>query len=115
MFFVQSAGNPNTGTGLHKSAMIQKISVAEAASVSHRREAVGLVKVHTVDSEPQVINPNGEQARLGLKELASWLGKRMGGRRADVELLVQVPPTSTAISSSPARAWGPTSPRPFTP
>ncbi|TGJ81057.1 hypothetical protein E0Z10_g7713 [Xylaria hypoxylon] len=59
VFFVQSAGNPATGTGLNKSAIIQKISLAEAEAVSTRRNATGLVKVHVVDSNPVVLNPNG--------------------------------------------------------
>lgn len=59
MFFAQSAGNPDTGTGLHKSAMIQKVSVKQAMGYSARRDAVGDVDVIKVDSTPQVINPNG--------------------------------------------------------
>jgi hypothetical protein len=37
-----------------------KISLAEAAAVSDKSDAVGLVNVAVVDSSPQVINPNGE-------------------------------------------------------
>lgn len=60
MFFVQSSGNPLTGTGLHKSAIIQKVSVKQAMGFSEQRNAVGDVDVIKVDSMPQVINPNGE-------------------------------------------------------
>lgn len=60
VFFVQNAGAPAAGTGLKKSAIIEKISLADAAKVSSMRNATGLVPVTTVDSNPQVINPNGE-------------------------------------------------------
>ncbi|KAF2966999.1 hypothetical protein GQX73_g6579 [Xylaria multiplex] len=59
VFFAQSAGNPATGTGLNKSAIIQKISLAEAEAVSDKRNATGLVEVVVVDSNPIVLNPNG--------------------------------------------------------
>ncbi|KAI0966548.1 lactonohydrolase [Xylaria arbuscula] len=59
VFFVQSAGNPATGTGLNKSAIIQKISLDEAEAVSTKRNATGQVTVHIVDSNPTVLNPNG--------------------------------------------------------
>lgn len=60
MFFVQNAGAKNAGTGLQKSAVIEKISLADAAVVSNKSDAAGLVKVTTVPSSPMVINPNGE-------------------------------------------------------
>ncbi|KAI1505325.1 D-lactonohydrolase [Biscogniauxia marginata] len=59
MFFVQNAGAPAAGTGLNKSAIILKIALSEAAAVSSQRNASGLVKVQTVDSNPIVVNPNG--------------------------------------------------------
>lgn len=59
VFFVQNAGAPEAGTGLNKSAIIQKISLAEADAVSAQRDATGQVKVHVVDSNPVVLNPNG--------------------------------------------------------
>ncbi|KAI1174892.1 gluconolactonase [Nemania sp. FL0916] len=59
MFFVQNAGAPAAGTGLNKSAIIQKISLAEARAVSTKSNAVGLVKVQVVESNPSVVNPNG--------------------------------------------------------
>ncbi|KAI1146614.1 gluconolactonase [Nemania diffusa] len=59
MFFVQNAGAPAAGTGLNKSAIIQKISLDEANAVSAKRNATGSVKVHVVDSNPTVLNPNG--------------------------------------------------------
>lgn len=59
VFFVQNAGAPAAGTGLNKSAIIQKISLAQAASVSNQRNATGMVEITTVNSNPTVINPNG--------------------------------------------------------
>ncbi|KAI0423944.1 D-lactonohydrolase [Xylaria sp. FL1042] len=59
VFFAQSAGNPLTGTGLNKSAIIQKISLDEAEAVSTKRNATGRVKVEVVNSNPTVLNPNG--------------------------------------------------------
>lgn len=59
MFFAQTAGAPAAGTGLKKSAIIQKISLDEADAVSTRRNATGSVKVHIVDSNPIILNPNG--------------------------------------------------------
>ena len=69
MFFVQNAGAPAAGTGLNKSSIILKIDLAEAAAVSNQRNASGSVKVHTVDSNPIVMNPNGRY----YKSTASWL------------------------------------------
>lgn len=62
VFFVQNAGAKNASTGLKKSAIIEKISLADAAAVSHKSDAVGLVDVTTVPSSPTVLNPNGKQS-----------------------------------------------------
>ncbi|KUM55827.1 hypothetical protein ACN42_g11409 [Penicillium freii] len=59
VFFVQNAGAKNASTGLKKSAIIEKISLADAAAVSHKSDAAGLVNVTTVPSSPTVLNPNG--------------------------------------------------------
>jgi hypothetical protein len=59
VFFVQNAGAKNASTGLHKSAIIEKISLADAAAVSSKSDAAGEVKISTVSSSPMVINPNG--------------------------------------------------------
>lgn len=72
VFIAQSAGPPSAGTGLNKSSMISKISLSEAMAVSNERNAVGKVHVHTVLTEPPVINPNGNiinQAFPSLKHL----------------------------------------------
>lgn len=57
---MQNAGAKNASTGLGKSAIIQKISLAQAASVSDRTDAVGLVNITAVPSSPMVLNPNGK-------------------------------------------------------
>lgn len=57
VFFVQNAGAPAAGTGLNKSSIIQKISLAEAEAVRKGQRANATVTV--VPSNPQVINPNG--------------------------------------------------------
>mgnify|MGYP006988604639 CR=1 FL=1 len=64
MFFVQNAGSKIAGTGLNKSAIVEKISLEEAAAVSHKSDAVGLVNVTTVPSSPMVLNPNGRHSTL---------------------------------------------------
>ena len=59
VFFVQNAGAKAAGTGLAKSAIVEKISLSEADAVSNLTNAAGRVTVHTVDSNPTVVNPNG--------------------------------------------------------
>lgn len=59
MFFVQNAGAKNASTGLKKSAIIERISLADAAAVSQKSDAVGLVDVTTIPSSPTILNPNG--------------------------------------------------------
>lgn len=59
MFFVQNAGAVAAGTGLNKSAIIQKISLAQADAVTSLANATGQVNVTVVPSNPTVINPNG--------------------------------------------------------
>lgn len=59
VFFVQNAGSTDAGTGLNKSAIIEKVDLGEVARVSNMTDASGHVKVQTVPSSPMVINPNG--------------------------------------------------------
>ncbi|KAI1872932.1 uncharacterized protein JN550_003806 [Neoarthrinium moseri] len=59
VFIAQNAGSPAAGTGLNKSSIISKISLAQAGPVSNKRNATGLVDVITVNSSPMVINPKG--------------------------------------------------------
>ncbi|EFX04369.1 evolved d-pantonohydrolase [Grosmannia clavigera kw1407] len=56
IFFVQNAGAKAAGTGLAKSSIIQKVSLA---AVEKAAAAGTLVQVDTVDASPQVLNPNG--------------------------------------------------------
>jgi hypothetical protein len=65
VFFVQNAGAPAAGTGLNKSSLIQKISLAEAEEVRHGKLAAATVTVVNT-SNPQVINPNGQFSTFGL-------------------------------------------------
>lgn len=60
VFFVQNAGAVAAGTGLNKSAIIQKISLSEANAVKDLVNATGQVTVTVVPSNPMVINPNGQ-------------------------------------------------------
>ena len=62
VFFVQNAGAAEAGTGLAKSAIIQKIALSQADGVTNLTDASGKVDVVVVDSQPQVINPNGESS-----------------------------------------------------
>ncbi|KAF4904422.1 Gluconolactonase [Colletotrichum fructicola] len=59
VFFVQNAGSPDAGTGLNKSSIIQKISLADAEALRNGTLGTEEVTVHVVPSNPQVINPNG--------------------------------------------------------
>ncbi|KAJ3540580.1 hypothetical protein NM208_g4998 [Fusarium decemcellulare] len=59
VFFVQNAGDPDAGTGLAKSSIIQKISLAEAEALRNGTHSASEVKITVVPSNPQVINPNG--------------------------------------------------------
>lgn len=61
VFFVQNAGAKAAGTGLQKSAITQKISLAQAARAAQSSgfNSTGIVEVVTVDANPPIINPNG--------------------------------------------------------
>jgi gluconolactonase len=70
VFFVQNAGAPAAGTGLNKSSIIQKISLKEADAV--RKGSKDEVKVTVVDSNPQVINPNGMLSNDAEPDNTDW-------------------------------------------
>lgn len=57
VFFVQNAGAKDAGTGIAKSAIIEKISLAQAAAASN--DSAGTVDVTTVNPTKVVPNPNG--------------------------------------------------------
>lgn len=73
VFFVQNAGAPAAGTGLNKSSIIQKISLAEAEQV--RKGTLAAAPVTVVDTaNPQVINPNGVSSSIFTAALESVVG-----------------------------------------
>ncbi|KAK2668830.1 Six-bladed beta-propeller, TolB-like [Fusarium oxysporum f. sp. vasinfectum] len=76
VFFVQNAGAPAAGTGLNKSSIIQKISLKEADAV--RKGKQDEVKVTVVDSNPQVINPNGKLSGTYYKGNIIFAGEGQG-------------------------------------
>lgn len=57
VFFVQNAGDRDAGTGLAKSAVVEKISLAQAAAASN--DSTGTVDVTTVNPTKVIPNPNG--------------------------------------------------------
>ncbi|WVQ79910.1 hypothetical protein IAT38_002011 [Cryptococcus sp. DSM 104549] len=57
VFFVQNAGAPAAGTGLNKSAIVQKISLSAASAVQKGEQ--NETEITTVKGDVQVINPNG--------------------------------------------------------
>ncbi|KAF3766187.1 calcium-dependent phosphotriesterase [Cryphonectria parasitica EP155] len=62
VFFAQNAGAAAAGTGLNKSSIIQKISLAQVDALKNLTNATGQVTVTVVPSNPMVINPNGAGA-----------------------------------------------------
>lgn len=72
VFFVQNAGAKNASTGLKKSAIIEKISLADVAAVSNKSDAAGLVNVTTIPSSPTVINPNGKLSHCSCYTARLW-------------------------------------------
>lgn len=60
---MQSAGSPDAGTGLEKSSIIQKISLADADAMRNGSHTQSEVEITIVNS-PQVINPNGTYSQI---------------------------------------------------
>ncbi|KAK3723697.1 hypothetical protein LTR37_001578 [Vermiconidia calcicola] len=95
IFFVQNAGAMAAGTGLNKSAIIQKIALAEADAVRTLRNASGLVTVTTVPSNPMVINPNGATNYRG--EIM-YMGEGQGEDIApSIYVMNPLPPYNTTV------------------
>ncbi|KAL2198868.1 hypothetical protein P885DRAFT_32610 [Corynascus similis CBS 632.67] len=96
MFFVQNAGAPAAGTGLEKSAIIQKISLsAITPSIANQRNASGSVKIEIVDSKPVVINPNGA---TNYKGQLLFMGEGQGEAIAPAMYLMNPePPYNTTV------------------
>lgn len=64
VFFAQNAGAKAAGTGLAKSAILQRISLSEAEELVQKekrgeRRQGEEVHVERVDAHPTVVNPNG--------------------------------------------------------
>ncbi|KAL2136542.1 hypothetical protein VTI74DRAFT_3087 [Chaetomium olivicolor] len=88
MFFAQNAGAPAAGTGLSKSAIIQKISLSEIGpAITSQRNASGSVKMDVVDSN--VVNPNGG---TNYKGQLLFLGEGQGNNIAPAMYLMNPEP-----------------------
>ncbi|KAK4460104.1 Gluconolactonase [Cladorrhinum samala] len=96
MFFCQNAGALAAGTGLKKSAIIQKISLSDInPSITSQRNATGLVKVEIVNSEVAVINPNGG---TNYKDQILFLGEGQGDNIPPaIYLMSPQPPYKTKV------------------
>ncbi|OAA60748.1 Six-bladed beta-propeller, TolB-like protein [Cordyceps fumosorosea ARSEF 2679] len=94
VFFAQNAGSPAAGTGLLKSAIVQKVSVKEALQVASGNKT-GHVKIDTVTSHPPVINPNGG---TNYKGNILFAGEGMGNKTASALYSVNpLPPHNATI------------------
>ncbi|KAK4149826.1 hypothetical protein C8A00DRAFT_37576 [Chaetomidium leptoderma] len=96
MFFVQNAGAKAAGTGLAKSAIIQKISLSTVTpAIASQRNASGSVKVEAVNSIPSVMNPNGA---TNYKGQLLFLGEGQGETTAPAMYLMNPePPYNTTV------------------
>ncbi|KAK4124749.1 calcium-dependent phosphotriesterase [Parathielavia appendiculata] len=96
MFFVQNAGARAAGTGLAKSATIQKISLsAITPAIASQRNASGSVKVEVLDSYPTVMNPNGG---TNFRGQLLFLGEGQGESIAPAMYLMDPqPPYNTTV------------------
>ncbi|KAI8242674.1 hypothetical protein K4K57_004404 [Colletotrichum sp. SAR 10_99] len=101
MFFVQNAGDPDAGTGLNKSSIIQKISLLDAEELRNGTFGATAVPVHTVPSTPQVINPN--EGGTNYKGNLVFAGSGQGDRLASALYLMNPvePYNTTGITFSP--------------
>lgn len=94
VFFAQNAGSPAAGTGLNKSAIVQKVSVKEALQVASGNKT-GHVTVQTVTSDPPVVNPNGG---TNYKGNILFAGEGMGNETASALYSVNpLPPYNATI------------------
>ncbi|KAJ4298388.1 hypothetical protein N0V88_003418 [Collariella sp. IMI 366227] len=96
MFFAQNAGAAAAGTGLAKSAVIQKIPLSEIGpAIANQRNASGSVRVEVVHSSPTVINPNGGTNYRGQ---LLFLGEGQGENIAPAMYLMNPePPYNTTV------------------
>jgi gluconolactonase len=92
MFFVQNSGSKAAGTGLNKSGIIQKISLAQVANLTSLPSTLGSVTIETVPSNPQVINPNGG---TNYKGNILYVGQGQGESAPQVYVMNPVAPYNT--------------------
>ena len=80
VFFVQNAGHKDAGTGIAKSAVIEKVALAQAAAASN--DSVETVDVTTVNPTKVIPNPNGMVQSW--PECVSCINTDQQGRRISV-------------------------------
>lgn len=93
-FFCQNAGAPDAGTGIKKSAIIEKIDLKEAREVVASGDAKRRVKVHTVPTNPMVLNPNGATM---YGDSIIFAGEGMGETASALYLVNAAPPYNTTV------------------
>ncbi|KAK4102322.1 calcium-dependent phosphotriesterase [Parathielavia hyrcaniae] len=99
MFFVQNAGAGAAGTGLAKSAIIQKISLsAVTPAIASQRNESGSVTVEVVESNPTVMNPNGGTNYQGQ---LLFLGEGQGESIAPAMYLMNPEPPYNTTGEAP--------------
>ncbi|KOS23358.1 Gluconolactonase [Escovopsis weberi] len=86
MFFVQNAGARAAGTGLAKSAVVQKIGMREARAAAAEGARVA---IEVVSSEPAILNPNGA---ANFKGNIIFAGEGMGDKPSALYLMNPEPP-----------------------
>ena len=96
VFFVQNAGPPAAGTGLNKSSIIQKISLADAEKV--RRGTLKAAPVTVVNNTgTKIINPNGG---TNWKGKIIFAGEGQGDRVPSALYVMDPTPPYNAYSKS---------------
>lgn len=93
-FFCQNAGALAAGTGLKKSAIIEKIDLKEAREVAAIGDPKRRVKVQTVPTTPMVLNPNG--ATMYGDDII-FAGEGMGQTASALYLVNASPPYNTTV------------------
>ncbi|KAJ9653331.1 hypothetical protein H2198_007473 [Neophaeococcomyces mojaviensis] len=82
VFFVQNAGARAAGTGLEKSNIIQKISLAQAEEVVASGNSSAEVDVTLVKANPPVINSNGNAGATNYRRQIVFTGEGQGNDTA---------------------------------
>ncbi|ORX33988.1 evolved d-pantonohydrolase [Kockovaella imperatae] len=104
VFFCQNAGAKDAGTGAKKSAIVQKISLSQAAQAASAgiQNNTGVVKVETVASDPPIINPNGATNYRGQIVFAAE-GQNQD-KASEVVMLNPLPPYNTSSDDAETSA-----------